>query len=190
MALEILTGVCAILPDPKVQLPEKEDEEHSGDEDEGKTHIIQLTGNPLAQLHVDIAMEMRMQEDPPANSPSVSFLPTLVAPLVALIQPTTLSFPPLASPSPHPPTTSVLSAIHICALECLNNIFLSLTTGRTPNISTDLDAGRRVWDGIWSALGAIGTETGLGQERRREMWHVAVGVLWGIGNVWKGSLVS
>ncbi|KAH0591152.1 hypothetical protein J132_04862 [Termitomyces sp. J132] len=173
LALEILTGVCARLPDPKIQVPEKEDEGHSDDEED---------------LATDIGDE-RMEEDPPANSASASFLPTLVAPLVALIQPTSLSFPPLAAPSSHPPTTSVLSAIHICALECLNNIFLSLTTGRNLSLSTDVDAGRRVWDGVWSALAAVGTETGLGQERRKEMWHVAVGVLWGIGNVWKGSLI-
>lgn len=132
----------------------------------------------------------RMEEDPATKPVSVSLLPTLVAPLLALIQPTSLSFPPLAAPSPHPPTTSVLSAIHICALECLNNIFLSLAAGANTTLADDHDAGRKIWDGVWSALAAVGTETGLGQERRRDMWHVAVGVLWGIGSVWKGSLVS
>ncbi|KAG6919037.1 hypothetical protein DXG01_009747 [Tephrocybe rancida] len=174
LALEILTGVCATLPDPKSQLPEKEGEEGGSDDDE--------------DLEMDDADD-DMQEDTPANSASVSFLPTLVAPLLALLQPTSLSFPPLAAPSPHPPTTSALSAIHISTLECLNNIFLSLATSRNSSVSADHDAGRKVWDGIWSALAAVGTETGLGQERRQEMWNVAVGVLWGIGNVWKGLLV-
>ncbi|KAG6873848.1 hypothetical protein C0995_010460 [Termitomyces sp. Mi166 len=175
LALEILTGVCATLPDPKIQTPEKEDEENGSDEDE--------------DLDMDVGDERMEDDHPAANSASTSFLPTLVAPLLALIQPTSLSFPPLAAPSSHPPTTSVLSAIHIRALECLNNIFLSLATGRDANISADHDAGRKVWDGVWSALATIGTETGLGQERRQDMWHVAVGALWGIGNMWKGSLV-
>ncbi|KAF8079006.1 armadillo-type protein [Lyophyllum atratum] len=171
LALEILTGTCATLPDPENDVPEKDASEDDAD-------------GEMDEADVD------MQEDTPATAaPSASFLPTLVAPLLALIHPTSLSFPPLASPSPHPPTTSALSAIHISALECLNNVFLALATNPNPNVSADRDAGRKVWDEIWSALTAVGTEAGLGQERRQEMWHVAVGVLWGVGNVWKGSLV-
>lgn len=136
-------------------------------------------------------VDVDMEEDlPSTEGPTTSFLPSLVPPLLALTHPTSLSFPPLAAPSPHPPTTSALSAIHISALECLNNVFLSLTTTPNPSISADRDSGSKVWDEIWSALAVTGTETGLGQERRQEMWEVAVGVLWGIGNVWKGSLVS
>ena len=134
-------------------------------------------------------MNAEMDTDAPQNS-NTTFLTTLVAPLLTLIQPTALSFPPLASPSPHPPTTSALSALHISALECLNNVFLSLTTSCNPSVSSDASSGRTVWDGIWSALGLIGTQTGLGQERRQEAWNVAVGVLWGIGRIWKGSIVS
>ncbi|KAG6830892.1 hypothetical protein H0H92_014043 [Tricholoma furcatifolium] len=179
LALEILIGVCATLPDPTFEVPEKEEDDEDIDDDEGED----------GDLPMDEGDDTNMQEDSPAQNSSASFLPTLVAPLVALLQPTSLSFPPLAAPSPHPPTTSVLSAIHISALECLNNIFLSLSASGIPGIATDHNAGRQVWDGIWSALAIVGTETGLGQERRQEMWHVVVGVLWGIGNVWKGSLV-
>lgn len=134
-------------------------------------------------------MGAQMDTDSPQNS-DTTFLTTLVTPLLTLIQPTALSFPPLAAPSPHPPTTSALSALHISALECLNNIFLSLTISRNPRISSDAGGGRSVWDGIWSALGLIGIQTGLGQERRQEAWDVAIGVLWGIGRIWKGSIVS
>lgn len=130
-----------------------------------------------------------MDTDSPENS-NANFLTTLVTPLLTLIQPTTLSFPPLASPSPHPPTTSALSALHISALECLNNVFLSLTTSKNLSISSDASSGRTVWDGVWSALSLIGTQTGLGQERRQEAWNIAVGVLWGVGRIWKGSIVS
>jgi hypothetical protein len=134
-------------------------------------------------------MNAQIDTDSPQHSNTI-FLTTLVDPLLTLIQPTALSFPPLASPSPHPPITSALSALHISALECLNNVFLSLTTSRNPSIASDASSGRTVWDGVWSALGLIGTQTGLGQERRQEAWDVAVGVLWGIGRIWKGSIVS
>ncbi|KAG6845377.1 hypothetical protein H0H87_010486 [Tephrocybe sp. NHM501043] len=172
LALEILTGLCATLPDPKAQVPEKEGEDDSSDDED---------------LDMDFG-DGGMVEDIAASTASASFLPTLVAPLLALSQPTSLSFPPLAAPSPYPPMTSALSAIHISALECLNNIFLSLATSRNSSVSADHDAGREIWDGIWSALAAVGTETGLGQEKRQEMWYVGVGVLWGIANVWKCSL--
>jgi hypothetical protein len=141
------------------------------------------------QNNVDIDMSVQMDTDSSENS-NTTFLTTLVTPLLTLIQPTALSFPPLASPSPHPPTTSALSALHISALECLNNVFLSLTTSPNLNISSDASSGHTVWDGIWSALSLIGTQTGLGQERRQEAWNIAVGVLWGVGRIWKGSIVS
>ncbi|RDB28844.1 hypothetical protein Hypma_015922 [Hypsizygus marmoreus] len=176
LALEILTGACATLPDPEIEIPGKDEDDVDEDEDEDLVIVDEA--------------DVDMQEDAPqTNGPTTSFLPALVSPLLALIQPTTLSFPPLAAPSPHPPTTSALSAIHISALECLNNVFLSLTTTPNPSVSADHASGRKVWDDIWAALSVVGTETGLGQERRQEMWEVAVGVLWGIGNVWKGSLV-
>ena len=141
------------------------------------------------QNDVDIDMSVQMDTDSSENS-NTTFLTTLVTPLLTLIQPTALSFPPLASPSPHPPTTSALSALHISALECLNNVFLSLTTSPNLNVSSDASSGHTVWDGIWSALSLIGTQTGLGQERRQEAWNIAVGVLWGVGRIWKGSIVS
>ncbi len=118
-----------------------------------------------------------------------TFLPSLVPPLLKLIQPVALSFPPLASVSPHPPTTSVLSVIHICALECLNNIFLALATSEKPAIADDVESGQHIWREIWTALGSVGVEFGLGQERRKEMWEIAVGVMWGVSNVWRGHIV-
>jgi hypothetical protein len=127
---------------------------------------------------------------PSTTASATALLPTLVQPLLALIHPTPLSFPPPVGQSPHPPITSVLSSIHVCALECLNNILLSLAT--TPNrpISADKESGRKVWEDVWAALSVVGTTGGLGQERRQDMWDIAVGVLWGIGEVWKGTLVS
>ena len=151
-----------------------------------------LKGN--LDVDIDVADGIDMDLDAEGDKPSKdqsspSFLTTLVAPLLSLVQPTALSFPPLAAPSIHPPTTSALSAVHISALECLNNVFLSLTTSPIPSVSSDINSGVSMWNGIWSALGLVGTQTGLGQERREEFWSVAVGVLWGVGRVWKGAIV-
>ena len=144
---------------------------------------------------MDDAQDIDMAIDDAATSaqapPPPAFFTTLVAPLLRLVQPTALSFPPVGAPSPHPPTTSALGAIHVSALECLNNIFLSMATslaGRPSGLASE--NGRTVFDAVWGALGAVGTEiSGAGQERRKEMWDIGVGVLWGVGNVWKGGLV-
>jgi len=137
----------------------------------------------------DTDVVMGGQSEQPENG-NASFLTALVAPLLSLVQPTSLSFPPLSAQSIHPPTTSALSAIHIAALECLNNIFLSFATVPIPCVSADPNSGLTVWNGLWSALQLVGTETGLGQERRQEFWDVAIGVLWGVGRIWKGALVG
>jgi hypothetical protein len=130
----------------------------------------------------------------PNSRHSKSFLNPLLEPILGLIHPTALSFP--TPPSIHLPTTSALAAIHISAFECLNNIFFSLSSASSQGenaLSSDVEAGRRIWEELWKALGAVGSgEGGLGPqepERRREYWDVAVGVLWGVGMIWKGNLV-
>ncbi|KAF9451411.1 ARM repeat-containing protein [Macrolepiota fuliginosa MF-IS2] len=173
LALEILTGACATLPDPELGPAEEEEE--------GDDEVLEEEDN-------EGDMEMEAEDVDGDQPPVPAFIPTLVNPLLALIQPSALSFPPLAAPSPHPPTTSALSAVHITALECLNNVFLSLASSRKPEVAADVTSGAKIWNDVWSALAAVGTQTGLGQERREEIWEKAVGVLWGVGNVWKGSL--
>ncbi|KAF8204010.1 armadillo-type protein [Pholiota molesta] len=165
LALEILTGTCATLPDPEPDVPANQ--EAGDDEAIGKlTAFSELEFEDEAVIDADMSMDEEPTTTPTNSAPS--FLTTLVAPLIALIQPTALSFPPLAAPSIHPPTT---------ALECLNNRLKRYHAGVT------------VWNGVWSALGLVGTQSGLGQERRQEMWEISTGVLWGIGRVWKGAIV-
>ncbi|KAI0348220.1 ARM repeat-containing protein [Trametopsis cervina] len=178
LALEILTGVCATLPDPEPAID-------SGDEE-----VVEDD---------DMEDDAEMAEDdsavPSTDSPITANLPAFVTPLLSLIQPTALSFPPLGGTSPHPPTTSALSSIHIGALECLNNVFLALATAAQAHPQKvsprdDFAAGTSIWTQVWHALEVVGTDVdGPGQERRREMWEAAVGVLWGIAVVWKGVLV-
>lgn len=135
-------------------------------------------------------------------------LPALTESLLRLSLPTELSFPPLststAAPSPYPPITSALGSIHIRALECLNNLFLSLavaltSTRNTPHssaaasVATDVASGHRVWELLWSALSKVGLEGVIGirgQEIRNQVWEAAVGVLWSVSNIWKGHIVS
>ncbi|KAH9854273.1 ARM repeat-containing protein [Lenzites betulinus] len=182
LALEILTGMCATLPDPEVfsGAPGVDDQADNEDEDDQGAEDAQ---------DIDMAIDDSagvQTSQPPA------FFTTLVAPLLKFVHPTALSFPPLGAPSPHPPTTSALGAIHISALECLNNIFLSMATssrGRPSSLGLDAASGRTVFDAVWNALRLVGTEiTGAGQERRREMWDIGVGVLWGVGTLFKGAL--
>ncbi|KAI1793049.1 ARM repeat-containing protein [Ganoderma leucocontextum] len=185
LALEILTGMCATLPDPEVFSGATEaDGQDDNEDDEGDEGMDAAEDIDMA-VDASPAAAHRHAAQPPA------FFTTLVAPVVKLVQPVPLSFPPLDGPSAHPPTTSALGAIHVSALECLSNVFLSMATslgGRPSGLAPE--NGRTVFDAVWRALGAVGTDiSGTGQERRREMWDTGVGVLWGVGNVWKGALV-
>lgn len=197
----MLTGVCATLPDPEPDVPhseggEDEDDNGDGGKQSAETIVslaeffpVDVIGDVDDEAEADI--NMTVDDAQPAEvEATTSFLPSLVTPLLALTHPVALSFPPLAGPSPHPPTTSALSAIHICALECLNNIFLSLATSSHSSVAADKESGQKIWSEIWAALNFVGTETGPGQERRKDFWEVAVGILWGVGTIWRGSLVS
>ncbi|KZT73305.1 ARM repeat-containing protein [Daedalea quercina L-15889] len=182
LALEILTGVCATLPDPDFDVRNADGEAAEGEEEEANEDMDD-------EPDVDMALDDESGARPRRES-NTTFFQTLVAPLLALVQPTPLSFPPLDGPSPHPPTTSALSAIHVSALECLNNIFLSLRGAKVDALRTDAASGRSVWDTVWRALSAVGTDVSKpGQERRRATWEIGVGVLWGVAEVWKGLLV-
>ncbi|KAI0094380.1 armadillo-type protein [Irpex rosettiformis] len=178
LSLEILTGVCATLPDPEPVVDE------GGDEDENEDEEME-----------DDDAEMAEDDAPAPTTSTTIHLPPFVPSLLGLIQPTELTFPPfLDAISPHPPTTSAIVAVHIAALECLNNIFLALATSlqaqQAGPSSADATIGRDIWTKIWAALEAVGTEVNCpGQGRRKDMWEVAVGVLWGIAVVWKGAIV-
>jgi hypothetical protein len=196
LALEILTGVCATIPDP--------DPEIGADDEEIEEEVLE--DGAVDDSAMDDARDDAMAVDsetpelnsthepnvPPPSSSSFSFLPTLLEPLLALIQPTELSFP---APSPHPPTTSALSAIHISALECLSNAFFSLasttaTAAARVSAASDMQAGLRVWSGVWAALAGVGSPVeSAPKSARAAVWDVAAGVLWGIGAVWTGKIV-
>lgn len=155
-----------------------------------------------------------MGDDPPQtngtsldNGPKkpIDHLQALIPTLLPLIRPTPLSYAPPFQQSLHPPTTSALSALHIAALECLNNISLTLadaldcvspaaigigtTNGAGHDSITSL--GRETWGEVWAMAAAIGRPEGVGAgpERKKEAWLVALGVLWAVGRICRGQLV-
>ncbi|KAF8506519.1 ARM repeat-containing protein [Russula emetica] len=151
LALEILTGVCATLPDPNLE-PGEDDEEITDEVfEDTRLHSSQHFSSHFWRL----------------SSPSK------------------LSF---SAPSPHAPTTSALSAIHIAAFECLSNAFLALAAA-PGSAASDVHAGQRVWSTVWAALAGAGNplESAPGSTRAA-VWDVAVGVLWGVGAVWTGKI--
>lgn len=185
LALEILTGVCATLPDPDLE-PGADDEELKDEVFEDGTADDSAMGDARDDaMAVDDAILVEPNDSHTPTAPS--FLPTLLEPLLALIQPTELSFP---APSPHAPTTSALSAIHVAAFECLSNAFFALATA--PGLAaSDVHVGQRVWSTVWAALAGAGNplESTPGSARAA-VWDVAVGVLWGVGAVWTGKIVG
>lgn len=203
LALELLTGVCATLPDPEPvadgEVVEDEEEDEDVEWQGAWTCLVVCCEANSGRTDDDGATEERVlemdvePETATANGAAPqppSRLLQLAEPLLALAVPTQLSFPPLPSSTEaaitHPPTTSVLGAIHVRALECLSNIFLN-----TPHL--DAEVARRVWAAVWPILGACGpVQTGPripGQERRMEMLDAGMGVLWGLARAARGELV-
>src|ERR1700761_8426575 len=127
--------------------------------------------------------------------PLSHLLAQLTRPVLALIKPTALSFPPVGGPLSHPPTTAVLGNIHLRALECLNNLFVALNFTSDASESTvqlsrnDAHDMAFLWDSLWQTLRSVGYLEDPGQEMRREIWQVAAGVLWGIARACRGTLV-
>ena len=182
LALEILTGVCATLPDPDVEVGVDDEDAEDGVLEEGFVDDSAMDDGRDDAMAVDGAALEPNSADTPA---APSFLPTLLEPLLALIRPTELSFP---APSPHPPTTSALSAIHMAAFECLSNAFLALAAA-PGSAASDVQVGLRVWGAVWVALTGAGSPVESTPGTRQTVWDVAVGLLWGVGVVWTGKIV-
>ena len=133
----------------------------------------------------------------------IDYLQALIPTLLPLIRPTLLSYAPPFQQSLHAPTTSALGALHIAALECLNNISLTLADaldGASPGATgTSNGAGHgsaaglamQMWGEVWTMLTTIGQPEGIGAgpERKKEAWLVALGVLWAVGRICRGQLV-
>lgn len=173
LGLEILTSVCATLPDSEVPHEDGAGGEENEDEEMDR-------GDD----------RMATDETPTPSQSNHSQFAFLISPLLSLIKPTHLSFPPPGSPSVHPPTTSALGAIHLCALECLNNLFLSLATSHRPLTDTEKAQGTTIWSSLWGALEKVGDPRSAKITKEQKMfWETAIGVLWGASTVFKGAIV-
>lgn len=175
LGLEILTSVYATLPDSEIQPEgdsegrEEQDEEMNGEE--------------------DVDAEMATEKPPtPSQSNPLRFA-FLIPPLLSLMEPTPLSFPPPGSPSIHPPATSALGAIHLCALESLNNLFLSLATSHRSLTDAEKVQGTTIWGSLWAALEKVGDpRAAKSTKEQKAFWETAIGVLWGASNAFKGVI--
>lgn len=224
LSLEILTSVCAILPEPEPVEEEMEEEEEEEMEEMEGDEIIESGGESCVTFHsmwfprlipafasVDDApmdAEADVDVDVPAvaDSDSIALLRTLTPLLLALSTPTSMSFPvpPTTALSPntsgtqqslaHPPTTSALAAVHQCALECLSNLLLSFPAPETAPINPAvLELTVAAWPQAWSALGPLlvsSTPTSsAGAAPASDVSTAALGVLWGLARLARGSLV-
>lgn len=119
-------------------------------------------------------------------------LPQRLAKLATL---TPLSFPPsTATPSPHPPTTSQLSTIHLRALEALNNMFLTFAAADLYKpLSGQIDS-QGIWDMLMPIVEMIASEADVlgarGQEMRGEVLGMTTGCLWGVVKLESTAIVS
>ncbi|WWC60440.1 uncharacterized protein I303_103012 [Kwoniella dejecticola CBS 10117] len=194
IASEVLTDICAGLEDeedvpvnPAEAIAQEEDLDEDEDMDEilADEDLIEQGRDPLSGI------------EEPAQSPTINpgatlshLFTTLQLParLIALSQLTPLSFPPANNqPSPHPPTTSVLSVLHLRALEALNNLLLtaaaSLPSGGDSAQICSAVPSQQIWSSMFAIIGAIGSEPDAlkmkGQEMRVEVLEMALGCIWG-----------
>ncbi|KAG9027760.1 hypothetical protein FRB95_007419 [Tulasnella sp. JGI-2019a] len=195
LAVEIMTSVCAKLPDPEpgLAIEDKEDEvdEVMDEDDEADDDADEDDDDEIVADDEDRDTTPTPSKD---HTATFSLLPSLVRPLLHLSHPTSLSFSPPSAPPIHPPTTSVLSRIHIHALECLNNLFIGLNPEETTLPAGTAKEAVEIWKEMWEILaGSVGRQSewmvGTGVETRREMWEIGVGVLWGLARIVKDELI-
>lgn len=176
VALEVLTESCAGLVDevPEEQelgepLPE-DDESEAGSADEDMDEDDEDMDEKLIAQGRDQVEGDQAEDSGPRVKATATPLETLASSglhmkLIALARATPLSFPPTApgtnglvtAPSVHPPTTAVLSSIHLRALEALNNLLLTMAgyapPAQPPFInSDDLEPKQRARMQEWRAL--------------------------------------
>lgn len=230
VALEVLTESCAGLVDdvPEEQelgelLPEDDESDAASadeDMDEDDDMDEKLIAQGRDQTDADEAADSGPRVKPTATPLETLASSGLHMKLIALARATPLSFPPTApggstlvtAPSAHPPTTAVLSSIHLRALEALNNLLLTMAgyapAAQPPLASQDdvdprqrsrLSEWRALVDGPLSGLQQIWMDTfdiarevvqpdvnvldAKGQEIRLEILDILAGVWLGLAKI-------
>ncbi|KAG8896017.1 hypothetical protein FRB99_000220, partial [Tulasnella sp. 403] len=194
LALEIMTTVCAKLPD--LDPPSADEGRYIGEEEETMDDDVDKFDED-DQMPTETADETPKTTITASQNTTLPLLSQLTQPLLHLARPTALSFPPASSQPIHPPTTSALGTVHTRAFECLNNLFLGMNPDETPLPEGTAAQAVGVWRDVWTVLAAVGKQSewtlGTGGsaavQTRLEIWEIAVGALWGLARIGKGELV-
>lgn len=197
VGLEILTGICAGLEDSELEEPEAAEVEDEMDEDEDSD--ADLPDEALIAMGRDPTVKEDIRPVIVSTTVTLSHLvSTLSLPqrLASLASLNTLSFPPIGAASPHPPTTSILSVLHLRALETLNNLLLTIVASLPADGSrnTTVVPVNGIWDGMFGIIDALLSEpealSSKGQELRIEVLEMALGCAWGCAKIAPELLVG
>lgn len=220
VGLEVLMGICSKVPDGPLGGDDVEDDAAV---EELEVDVEGMEDEEEEELDADVLIaEGRDQEAIHAGSATSSplppvleaFLTTLSLPsrLLSLATPTALSFLPLSSstpptslPSPHPPTTAVLSTIHLRALETLNNLLISTSffvpaptssAFKSVEWQTFFDRSpgllQPAWDGLFAlaatVVPSVEVQEVKGQEVRKELVDAIMSCLMGVSALTRGAV--
>ena len=214
VGLEILTGICAGVEDSDID-PEAEVEEAEGeslrcrrevgssidDVDEDMEEDDDLADEDLIEMGRDPASAHSASQATVSTAVTLSHLLTtlsLPARLTSLSTLNSLSFPPSSStPSLHPPTTSLLSVLHLRALETLNNLLVTVVAslpadGSASQISSMVPVDK-IWTSMFSTVDLLVSEpqalSQKGQELRMEVLEMSLGCSWGSAKISSEAIV-
>ncbi|KIR57936.1 hypothetical protein I314_06198 [Cryptococcus bacillisporus CA1873] len=202
-ALEVLTNICAGLEDEEdiaaetleeggaaAEVEIEEDVDAAMDEDEiDDEGLISMDREPGAELEME-TFDSGVKLNPGATLSHLLTNLHLPERLTLLSCPVSLSFPPASTvPSIHPPTTSILSILHLHALEAMNNLLLTAVASIS---AADRSAAAQIvasvpvqglWDSLFAIIQLIGSEPQAlqmkGQEMRMEVLEMTLGCVWG-----------
>ncbi|WVQ77382.1 hypothetical protein IAR50_007067 [Cryptococcus sp. DSM 104548] len=199
-ALEVLTNICAGLEDAEEVAAEIAEEggatEAVEDDEDAEMDDDEVDDEGLISRAREPGAEVEMEATGVVINPGATLSHLLTAlnlpeRLTVLSQPLALSFPPATSePSLHPPTTAVLSVLHLHALEALNNLLLtavaSIDNADGPKAAASIREkvpSQGLWDSMFGIVRAVGGDRKIlnqkGQEMRMEIMQMALGGLWG-----------
>ena len=215
-------GICSKVPedqgddDDEEVVPEAAEENDEMMEDDDaemdEEDLIAMGREQPADLSL---IEPDVDSALPLPATLVTLLQTLNLPsrLLALSAPTPLSFLPISTatqtpsslPSSHPPTTSLLSTIHLRSLETLNNLLMSITFFVPASTSAEFTSPewtaffahsrtslQPVWNGLFAVAGAVAPSPEIlsvkGQEMRAEILEVCLGGLMGVAGITRGRI--
>lgn len=154
----------------------------------------------------------------PLSNSTLSLFSTLPPLLLALAQPTPISFLPPATSAPTPtksliptssfdslsapspllaPLSELLTTLHVRALECLNNLFITIARSNSSSLSTA--ALQPIWSGVLSLVqslvstipnGQLGNVLEEEEDQRISLVSAGLGAVWGMSRLGLGVRLS